>query len=509
MKQFLVIVMTLAAVTAFAQAGNVTVIDTNFENGMDGWGPRGDNRQGLEKLEVTNAVKHGGSSALRVFNRTHEWQGATRKLAASAVGDMFSVEAWLYYKDGPSKITFVFSTQKTSPSGQAYQNVLQTQANKGEWVQIKGEFTVAKDPTITDVQVYFETPKNDTVEFYLDDVKFVKLDPSLRPKAEVNIPNLRDKVPFDIGAAVSVDDVDFSSEWAQLLMKHFSILVAGNEMKRDTVEPSEGKYNWGPADKIVDFAMNTGNRVRWHTLVWHSQNPDWLFKGAGATKAGLDQRMKTYIQTVMRKYRGDVDSYDVVNEVLDENGKLRNSEWLRIIGPEYINNAFRYAREADPKAQLVINDYNLASNPRKRQGMYDLVKDLKARGVPVDAIGMQMHIDIKNPSVSAIKETIELFASLGVKVLVTEMDMSIYTSDTEPKKTVTPAILQEQATRYRAIFDVFKEEYQKKNLDAVVIWGTSDNLSWKNDFPTPGRTDAPLLFDSKLKRKPAFDAIVR
>jgi endo-1,4-beta-xylanase len=361
---------------------------------------------------------------------------------------------------------------------------------------------------------------NDKIDFWLDDIKFIKLDPESRPRAEVNIPNLADVWAryFDIGTAVSRDEVDFSSQTAQLLMKHFTVLVAGNEQKIDTVQPAEGRFDWAPADVIINFGEMTGMRLRWHPLVSHTQNPAWLFQDRAnpsrpASRELMNQRLRVYIQTVMRRYRGRIDSYDVVNEVLSDRSGLRTgaegSKWHEILGPEYIDNAFRWAREADPNAQLVINDYNLESDPRKRQEMFNLVRGMKQRGVPVDAIGLQMHIDIKNPSVQQIRETIELFASLGVKVIITEMDISIYTSETEARKPVTPAILLEQAQRYKDIFAMLREQAQKGNLaDMVVIWGASDNTSWRNDFPVRGRTDAPLLFDGRLQSKPAFWGLV-
>ena len=361
---------------------------------------------------------------------------------------------------------------------------------------------------------------NDKIDFWLDDIKFVKLDPALRPQAEQNIPNLADSYrnSFAIGTAVSRDEVNFSSQSAQLLMKHFTVLTAGNEMKMDIVQPSEGRFDWAGAEEIINFAEMTGMRVRWHPILFHKQNPAWIFQdkanpAKAASKDVLNQRLKTYVQTIVRRYKGRIESYDVVNEPLSDTAGLRTgaegSKWHEILGPEYIDNAFRWAREADPRAQLVINEYNLESDPRKRQEMFNLVKGMKERGVPVDAIGLQMHINVKTPTAAQIKETIEFFAPLKIKVMITEMDMSIYTSDTEAKKAATPALLLEQAQRYKDIFAVFKEQATKGNLaDMVIIWGTSDNMSWKNDFPVPGRTDAPLLFDGRLQSKPAFWGLV-
>jgi len=529
-----IIFLLLACTVLYGQSYNhVTVIDTNFENGtLGGWAPRGSPERGLEKLEVVRDIKHSGSAAMRVSNRSYTWHGPIHKLTDNAAaGDVYSMSAWIYFRDGPATGAFTLSVErsfKNSSRSNTYQNISSFQVKKGEWTEIKTEFSTGADPTQAGIWVYFELPykednlvqANDKIDFWLDDIKFIKLDPESRPKAELNIPNLADTWQryFDIGAAVSRDDVDYSSQTAQLLMKHFTVLVAGNEQKMETVQPTEARFDWGPADAIIGFGEMTGMRLRWHPLIAHTQNPAWLFQDKAnpsrpASREVLNQRLRTYIQTVMRRYRGRIDSYDVVNEVLSDRAGLRTgaegSKWHEILGADYIDNAFRWAREADPDAQLVINDYNLESDTRKRQEMVNLVRGMKQRGVPVDAIGIQMHIDIKSPSVQQIRETIELFASLGVKVMITELDISIYTSASEAKKQVSAEILLEQAQRYKDIFAMLREQAQKGNLtDMVVIWGTSDNTSWKNDFPVPGRTDAPLLFDGRLQSKPAFWGLV-
>ncbi|HPC72305.1 MAG TPA: endo-1,4-beta-xylanase, partial [Treponema sp.] len=340
-----------------------------------------------------------------------------------------------------------------------------------------------------------------------------------KPKIEVGIPSLYETLSqwFSVGAAIEPEEAEPATQKAQLLIKHFDTIVAGNVHKMDSIQPKEGVFDWSRADKIVEFGEMTGMRLRWHTLVWHNQVPSWIFQDSKdpnkpVSKEILNQRLKTYIQTVMKRYKGRVESYDVVNEVLSDNGGLRTgsegSKWYQILGPDYIENAFRWAREADPDAQLVINDYNLESNSRKRQDMYNLIKELKQKKVPIDAVGLQMHVSINAPSIQEIRETINLFASLGVKVLITELDVSIYENPGEPKKVITNDLLLKQARRYKELFDLFKEAANKKQLDMVVIWGLTDDGSWLNNYPVPGRTNAPLLFDKQLKSKPAFWAIV-
>jgi len=529
------VLITLCAFLYGQNYKHVTVIDNNFEDGtVGGWSGRGTpGKEPVNKLEIARDIKHGGNASMRVFDRSRTWHGAIHKLTDAAVaGDVYSVSVWVYFKDGPAVPAITFSVErsfKNAAAAHSYQNVTTFQAKKGEWTELKTEYTVGADPTQASIWVYFELPfkednlltANDKVDFWLDDIKIIKLDPASRPKVEMNIPNLSDtwRRYFDIGAAVPKNAVDTSSQTAQLIMKHFTVLVAENEQKMETVQPAEGRFDWGPADAIINFGEMTGMRLRWYPLVWHSQNPAWLFRdkanaSATASKDLMNQRLKTYIQTIVRRYKGRIESYDVVNEAISERqAGLRTgaegSRWYEILGADYIDNAFRWAREADPNAQLVINDFNLERDTRKRQSMYDLVKGMKQRGVPVDAIGMQLHIDVKGPSVQQIRETIELFASLGVKVLITGMEISIYTSNTEAKKAATPAILLEQAQRYKDIFAMLQEQAQKKNLgNMVVLWGLHDGISWKNNYPVPGRTDAPLLFDERFQSKPAFWALV-
>lgn len=337
-----------------------------------------------------------------------------------------------------------------------------------------------------------------------------------------NIPALKDNLPgpFAVGAAITPNDTYGSNDHCLILQKHFSAIVAENCMKPDTIESSRGNFNFEQADKIVDFANKNNMRVRWHTLCWHQQTPAWMSRGADgkdATKEEAKENLKTYIQTVMAHNKGrHIDSYDVVNECIsDQTFELRSeregARWMATIGPEYIDDAFIWAHEADPDAFLVINDYNLESNVNKRKAMYELVKGMKERGVPVDGIGMQMHIDIYGPSAAEIKESIDYFAELGVKVLVTEMDMSCYKWEDRSRfmnKTAHDEAMVVQADRYKEIFNVFGQAAKAGKLDMVVFWGIDDGNSWKNGFPVQGRTDYPLLFDYKLNPKSCFWSVI-
>lgn len=308
----------------------------------------------------------------------------------------------------------------------------------------------------------------------------------------------------------------------EILSKHFNLVVAENDTKMGNIMPHPGEYNFSSADKFIKMAKENGQDIRWHTLVWHGQSPEWIFKnedGSKASKEVLEQRLKDYIFTVGKRYSKDICSVDVVNECIsDKNFVLRDgndhSKWFDILGPDYVDKAFFWAKEAFPQSSLVINDYNLEIIPEKRMGMYNLVKGMKERGVPVDTVGLQMHINMENPSVDEIEKTIELYGSLGMNVIVTEMDVSVYKGfqpgkEPESRKEYTKELLEKQAERYYQIFECFKKEAKAGILKDVILWGITDRFSWKNDFPVPGRTDAPLLFDTNGQPKPAFYKLVK
>ena len=302
----------------------------------------------------------------------------------------------------------------------------------------------------------------------------------------------------------------------KLAARHFNLVVAENECKMSSIYHGPDQFDFTAADRLLKFARENGQAMRWHTLVWHNQSPKWIFedgKGGKASKEQLEERLKKYIMTVGARYKDDICSVDVVNECIsDKNFILRDgadrSQWFDILGPDYVDNAFFWAKEAFPNSSLVINDYNLEMIEGKRQGMYKLVKGMKERGVPVDTVGLQMHINIQNPPVEEIEKTIELYGSLGLNVIVTEMEISAYTDKDfehpDPRREYDQAFLDEQAERYYQIFECFKKEARAGILKDVVLWGITDRMTWKNNFPAPGRGDCPLLFDNEGKEKPAF-----
>lgn len=321
---------------------------------------------------------------------------------------------------------------------------------------------------------------------------------------------------FRIGVAVTPKQLSDSAQ-KNFILKHFNRLTAENAMKMGPIHPEENLFFWKDADAIVAFAQQHNLKVRGHTLCWHNQTPKWMFYdkfGNQVSKEVLLQRLKDHIYAVVGRYRDRVYAWDVVNEaVSDEHGQqLRNSLWYHICGEDFIYKAFQYAHEADPKAILFYNDYN-TENPEKRQRIYNLLKKMRDIGVPVHAIGLQAHWSLNDPSQERLESTIKLFASLGLKIQVTELDVSIYSNGNQQDKAVTALVPiltaereQQQAEQYSMIFKVFRN--YKKYISGVTFWNLSDRYSWLDNFPVRGRKNYPLLFDTQLEPKKAYWNVV-
>ena len=315
---------------------------------------------------------------------------------------------------------------------------------------------------------------------------------------------------FPIG--VSVSPFSLNEPESSLIIKHFASLTAENVMKSALIHPEESRYSWDNADKIVNFAQAHGLLMRGHTLCWHKQTPAWMFKdnaGNPVSKEVLLARLKEHITAVVTRYKGKIYAWDVVNEAVDDNDSkfLRETEWYKICGEEYIAKAFQWAHEADPNARLFYNDYN-TEFPGKRDKIYKLLKKLIDAGVPIDGIGLQGHWNINQPSEKDLRDAIEKFSSLGFKIQVTELDVSIYTSEEKDPADhlFTPEREQKQIEKYKMVFGVFRD--YKKFITGVTFWNVSDRSSWLDNFPIRGRKNYPLLFDQDLKPKKAFMQVI-
>jgi len=333
---------------------------------------------------------------------------------------------------------------------------------------------------------------------------------------------------FPIGAAV--DSQSYTTH-APILKTHFNSVTCENEMKWDALEATENSFNYTNADAIVNFARTNNMKVRGHTLVWYSQNPSWVFSngsGGMATSSVLLGRMRNHITKVMQHFQGKVYAWDVVNEAINNDGTYRDgtladdkkSLWYQIIGQSYIAEAFKAAHAADPNAKLFYNDY-YDYLPAKRDGIYNMLKGLLDSGVVVHGVGLQTHLNIQpstDPTnqayyqnVSDLEAAIVKYASLGLEVQITEMDVSLYipgvtyTSDMfYTTATFTDALQTQQAERYRAFFDLFRAH--KDVITGVTLWGIADDNTWLSEFSS-GRKDFPLLFDVNHQPKKAFWAV--
>ena len=316
------------------------------------------------------------------------------------------------------------------------------------------------------------------------------------------------------GAAVTPEQVR-DPGLAAFIGRQFSLLVAENAMKPQSLSRGEGRYDFADADAIVDFARKQGLPMRGHTLVWHNQAAAWMFKDGGAevSRATLIARLERYIADVVGHFRGRVFAWDVVNEafVFDEPGVqtdadgMRMSHWRRIIGPEYIEIAFRAAAKADPDALLFYNDYE-SQNPKKVAAIRKMVRGLRAAGVHIDGIGHQMHCARAWPPVALVAEAIDAIAADGLRQHVTELDIALNDQVTGSSVTAaTDDLLEAQAQRYSELMTLFMSKRDK--VGAVLVWGVSDAHSWLLKWPRP-RFEAPLLFDTQLKPKPAYEAVL-
>jgi Beta-1,4-xylanase len=344
-------------------------------------------------------------------------------------------------------------------------------------------------------------------------------------------PALKDayKPYFHIGAALNpAQFTETDARGAALVKTQFDSISPENVLKWERVHPKPDAYAFEASDQYVAFGEKNHMFIVGHCLVWHSQVPAWVFqddKGAPLDRDGLLKRMRDHISTVVGRYKGRIDGWDVVNEALNEDGTLRQSPWMKIIGEDYIAKAFQFAHEADPQAELYYNDYSLEGNEAKRKGAVELIKKLKAQGVAITAAGLQGHISLTSPSLEQMDQAMAAFKELGVKVAITELDVDVLPSANRSMSAdvgqtaqaqagsnpyaggLPDAVVRAQTKRYADLFGVFLK--YRGTLTRVTFWGVTDGDSWKNNFPVQGRTNYPLLFDRNGQPKPAVEAVIR
>ncbi|MCL2095419.1 MAG: endo-1,4-beta-xylanase [Oscillospiraceae bacterium] len=313
---------------------------------------------------------------------------------------------------------------------------------------------------------------------------------------------------FDIGVAINPGVLEYGHE---LIKAEFSGITCENEMKPASVQPERNRFTFEKADMLADFAAENNLKIRGHTLVWHNQTGEWMYKDSNKNnlpKEILYSYMQEHIDTVVKRYAGKIYCWDVVNEaVSDIDGEYlrEKSPYFEIAGSEeFIEKAFVYAHEADPGALLFYNDYD-TENPEKREKIYKLLKSLKDKNIPVHGVGLQAHYDIYF-DVGELQKSIDLFSSLGLIIHITELDVSVYKFDERGVdfETLPEDRLKTQTELYSQIFAVLREN--KDKIGGVTFWGLDDKASWLNGFPVK-RTNHPLLFGRDGKPKEAYGRV--
>lgn len=498
-------------------------ISTDFEEGLDGWGPR-DNGTGAPTVAITTADVHAGAQAALVSARTSQGSGigfdVTKVLEPGAT---YELTAWLKFAQTPTEDIWL-TLQNTASEGASttYQTLAQfTGMSAGEWVQVSATFTM---PATIDALLYFETAYDgrntgNTSSFAIDDI-LVKVP---EPAIVQDLPPLKDAVPFPLG--VAIDSRETTGASADLLLKHFNQITPENFMKPEAWYDADG--NWAPKsaeiDSLMDFAADNNIRLYGHVLVWHSQTPDWFFEHSDGTpltnseadKQLLRDRMRTHINNVA-EYLADgwgpfgsetnpLVAFDVVNEVIDDGSAysdgMRRSRWYQVLGEEFVDLAFEYANEAfndtyaAPSAThpvtLFINDYN-TEQAGKRARYLALIDRALDRGAPIDGIGHQFHLNLSIP-VSTLEDALTDASRLGLKQAVTEFDVTTGTPESRAK-------FIDQGYYYRDAFAIFRDHNDE--LFSVTVWGLIDSRSWRDS------SGGPLVFDDGLQAKPAYYGIV-
>lgn len=330
------------------------------------------------------------------------------------------------------------------------------------------------------------------------------------------------KGDFYIGTAINESQIlEKNAAEEKLIAKEFNSITPENIMKSMFVQPTKGNFQFDLTDKYVSYGEKHNMFIHGHTLIWHSQLAPWMSE----IKDGNEMKafMKNHINTVVSRYKGRINSWDVVNEALNEDGTLRKSIFLNTLGESYLIDAFKLAATADPKVDLYYNDYNLCE-PAKRTGAVKLIKTLQENGAKIDGIGMQGHWKLDKPSLEEIEKSIVTYSNLGIKVAITEFDINVLQNpwdivgaDVNQKAAASEkmnpypnnlpdSIQVKLAERYEAIFKIFLKH--KDKISRVTLWGVHDGQSWLNDWPIEGRSNYPLPFDRNLEPKKAYFSII-
>lgn len=327
-------------------------------------------------------------------------------------------------------------------------------------------------------------------------------------KEEISHCNIQDKsladcVNFYCGNVVDLNRMSFNLDYERIVNTQFNSVTAENIMKPESLHPSENTFYWTEADRLADYCASNSKRLHGHTLIWHQQLPHWMLNFQG-DKTDWEHMMREHIFQIVNHFKGKVTSWDVVNEAFNDDGTLRNSIWKENIGSSYIEKAFQYAHEADPDAKLFYNDYSITLNPVKRKAILSFLNNLKARGIPIDGIGAQMHIFNGFPENIEISNAIDDIWKNDYLVHISELDISINPFSKQIKEAPKGELIR-QAEKYLYIFKTY-DKIPDRYKFGITIWGVGDSDSWIRSHYN--RDDFPLLFDDNYQPKNAYCKLI-
>ncbi|WP_440662317.1 endo-1,4-beta-xylanase [Clavibacter nebraskensis] len=514
------------AADAAAPAG----IGSDFESGTGAWAPRGD---GVRIAPSTEART--GSGSLLVTDRTQEWHGAALDVTgALTVGQQVEVTVWARLSAGEEPASLKVSVQRDTGGGSGYDGVAGAAARvtADAWTELTGTYTLGGP--VDKAQVYVEGTVG--ADFLLDDFQ---LGEAVSTPVQTDIPALQDV----LGArgiehvGVAIDSRETVGAGADLVGRQFNAFTPENAGKPESVQPEEGRFTFAQIDQLLDYADRTGTKVYYHVLFWHSQTPAWFFldgdrplTDSPADQALLRARMEAHVKGiadhVAARYPdggSPIWAMDVVNEVIDDGPNdnahdMRDSRWYQVLGEGFVDEGFRLARAYFPGVKLFINDYN-TELPTKRADYLELISALVARGVPIDGVGHQAHVDFARP-VSWLRDSIRAVERIDTRLLqaITELDVNASNQNEgadvsgAPQDPYTPVYADdadagaEVGHYYRDLFQMIRQ--QAASIDSVTFWGVSNARSWLRTWPIARPWEQPLLFDDDLQAAPAYWGIV-